>query len=83
MKKENMFIARDENGSETAYEMLLVKNVDNNPVIWYTDGTMDADGNQNVFISTYERENNTFALNRIENEELFNKCSEIFLNENK
>ena len=44
MNKEKMFIAKDENGNETAYEMLYVKNVDNKPVIWYTDGTLDEEG---------------------------------------
>ncbi|MBR5662129.1 MAG: hypothetical protein IKX00_00585 [Bacilli bacterium] len=83
MNKEKMFIARDENGVEVAYEMLLVKNVDNVPVIWYTDGTKDGEGNTNIYISTYERENNLFVLNKVENDELFNKYSEIFLNENK
>lgn len=83
MNKEKMFIARDDNNIEVAYEMLLVKNVDNVPVIWYTDGTTDADGNQNVFISTYTREGNTFALNPITDENLLNKYSDIFLNEYK
>lgn len=82
MNKEKMFIARDENNVEVAYEMLLVKNVDNIPVIWYTDGTTDTDGSQNVFISTYSREGNTFALNKIEDDNLFNKCIEIFSKEN-
>ena len=83
MKKENMFIARDENNIETAYEMLYVKNVDNIPVIWYTDGTTDSEGNKNIFISTYEREGNTLALKPINDDSLLNKYSDIFLNEYK
>lgn len=83
MNKEKMFIARDENNKEVAYEMLYVKNVDNVPVIWYTDGTSDEDGKKNVYISTYKKEGNAFLLEGIEDENLMNKYSEIFINEYK
>lgn len=78
MNKEKMFIARDEDGLEHEYEMLLVKNVENVPVIWYTDGTKDEDGRKNIYISEYERVGNTFALNPIEDDNLMNKYAEIF-----
>ena len=81
MNKEKMFIARDEDGIEKAYEMLLVKNVDSVPVIWYTDGTSDEAGNKNIYISQYERVGNSFQLNPVESEELINKYAEIFENE--
>lgn len=83
MNKEKMFITRDENNIETAYEMLYVKNVDNTPVIWYTDGSLDEEGNKNIYISTYKREGNTFVLNGIDDEELLNKYADIFSNEYK
>ena len=44
MNKEKMFITRDENNKEVAYEMLYAKNVDNVPIVWYTDGTFDEEG---------------------------------------
>lgn len=81
MNKEKMFIAQDENNREVAYEMLMTKNVDNTPVIWYTDGAIDEEGSKQVYVSTYERANNTFVLNKIEDENFLNKCIEIFLNE--
>lgn len=81
MKKEKMFIARDENNEEVAYEMLLTRSVDNIPIIWYTDGTKDEEGNTNVYISTYKREGNTFLLEPVTNDELMNKYSDIFLKE--
>ena len=83
MNKEKMFITRDENNVETAYEMLYVKNVDNTPVIWYTDGSLDEEGNKNIYISTYKREGNTFVLNGIDDDELLNKYADIFSNEYK
>jgi len=81
MNKEKMFITRDENNVEVAYEMLYVKNVDNTPVIWYTDGSLDEEGNENVYISTYERQGNTFVLNSIDDDAVLNKYADIFLNE--
>ena len=81
MNKEKMFVARDEDGVECAYEMLLVKNVDNVPVIWYTDGKTDEDVAQNVYIAEYERVNNTFALNPINDESKMQKYEDIFTNE--
>jgi hypothetical protein len=83
MNKEKMFIARDENNVDAAYEMLYVKNVDGTPIIWYTDGTVDENDNKNVFISSYRREENTFLLSAIEDDNLMNKYAEIFLNEYK
>lgn len=83
MNKEKMFITRDENNVETAYEMLYVKNVDNTPVIWYTDGSLDEEGNKNIYISTYKREGNTFVLNSIDDDAVLNKYADIFLNEYK
>lgn len=83
MNKEKMFITRDENNVEVAYEMLYVKNVDNTPVIWYTDGSLDEEGNENVYISTYERQGNTFVLNSIDDDAVLNKYADIFLNEYK
>ena len=81
MNKEKMFIARDENNVDTAYEMLYVKNVDGTPIIWYTDGTYDDDNNKNVYISSYKREGNTFLLSSIEDDNLMNKYADIFINE--
>ena len=83
MNKEKMFIAKDENGNETAYEMLYVKNVDNKPVIWYTDGTLDEEGRKNIYISYYERKDSTFALNPIEDDSLMDKYANIFISEYK
>ena len=78
-----MFIARDENGVEEEYEMLLVKNVEGVPVIWYTDGTKDEEGRKNIYISTYERVENTFSLNPVGNDALLDKYADIFQNEYK
>ena len=78
MNKEKLFIARDEDGIETKYEMLLVKNVNNNPVIWYTDGTTDEEGRKNVFISHYERTDTSFVLIPIEDDTLLEKYADIF-----
>lgn len=83
MNKEKMFITRDENNKEVAYEMLYVKNVDDTPVIWYTDGTFDEDGNKNVYISTYKRDNTTFLLEPINDDALMQKYADIFLKEYK
>lgn len=83
MNKEKMFIARDEDGNETEYEMLLVKNVDGVSIIWYTDGTKDEEGRKNIYISQYERTGNTFALNPIENDGLMEKYADIFIEETK
>ena len=83
MNKEKMFIAKDEDGNETEYEMLLVKNVDNVPIIWYSDGTKDEEGRKNIYISEYQRENNTFALNPIEDDSLMEKYADVFMNEYK
>lgn len=83
MNKEKMFITRDENNKEVAYEMLYTKNVDNVPVVWYTDGTFDEEGNKNIYISSYKRENGTFVLDAINNDELMKKYEDIFLNEYK
>lgn len=81
MNKEYMFIARDETGKEVEYEMLLVKNVDNKSVIWYTDGTTDEEGRKNVYISEYERQGNTFSLNPINDDALIDKYADIFSEE--
>ena len=83
MNKEKMFIARDENNRDVAFEMLYVKNVDDTPIIWYTDGTLDDEGKKNVYISSYQRSGNTFLLNPIENDDLMQKYAEIFINEYK
>ena len=61
--KEKMFIAKDEDGVETPYEMLMVKNVEGKPIIWYTDGTYDSENKKNVYISEYARTQNSFELN--------------------
>lgn len=81
MNKEKMFIARDENNRDVAFEMLYVKNVDDKPIIWYTDGTLDDEGKKNIYISTYQRSGNTFLLSPIENDDLMQKYAEIFINE--
>lgn len=83
MNKEKMFIARDENNRDVAFEMLYVKNVDDKPIIWYTDGTLDDEGKKNIYISTYQRSGNTFLLSPIENDDLMQKYAEIFINEYK
>ena len=83
MNKEKMFIARDENNVESEYEMLLVKNVDNDPIIWYTDGTTDEEGNKNIYISKYEKKGNTFELNPVDDDSLMEKYADIFLSEYK
>ena len=83
MNREKMFIARDENNKEVAYEMLYVRDVDNVPVIWYTDGKTDEDGRKNIYISTYKIEGKTFILEPIENDEIMQKYSDIFLSEYK
>ena len=83
MNKENMFIAKDDTGKETVYEMLLIKNVDNKPIIWYTDNSKDEDGNKNIYISSYEKTDKTFQLNPIENDSDLEKYADIFMNEYK
>lgn len=83
MNKEKMFIARDETGKESAYELLYAKSVDGTPVVWYTDGTTDDEGNKNVYISTYNKDGNTFLIESIESDELMNKYADIFINEYK
>ena len=80
MNKEKMFIVRDEDGKEFAYEMLMAKNVDGVPVVWYTDNTKDENGELNVYISSYERTEHSFRLNELTDEEL-EKYGQIFLNE--
>lgn len=81
MNKEKMFVAKDENGKEAVYEMLLVKNVDNVPVIWYTDGSYDEDNNKNIYISTYEKTDKTFVLNEITDESKMDEYADIFIKE--
>lgn len=83
MNKEKMFVAKDENGKEAVYEMLLVKNVDNIPVIWYTDGSYDEDNNKNIYISTYEKTDKTFVLNEITDESKMDEYADIFIKEYK
>ena len=81
MNKEKMFIARDENGKEIAFELLYTKNVDGKPIMWYTDGTTDDEGNKNVYVSQYKRDDNTFQIEAIEDAESIKKYADIFLNE--
>lgn len=81
MNKEKMFIAKDENGIEHEYEMLLVKRVDDVSVIWYTDGTQDEEGRKNIYISEYQRTGNTFALTPIQNDNMMEKYADIFTEE--
>lgn len=81
MNKEKLFIAKDENGVEHEYEMLLVKRVDDNSVVWYTDGTYDDEGRKNVYISEYERLGNTFTLNPVENDDKLEKYADMFTKE--
>lgn len=81
MNKEKMFIAKDENGIEHEYEMLLVKRVDDVSVIWYTDGTKDEEGRKNIYISEYQRTGNTFALTPIQNDNMMEKYADIFTEE--
>lgn len=81
MNKEKMFIAKDEDGMEKAYEMLYVKNVDSKPIIWYTDGTTDEEGNKNIYISEYKKLEKTFMLEPIEDDSLMEKYADIFINE--
>lgn len=83
MNKEKMFIARDENGIETPYEMLMVKNVEGKPIIWYTDGTFDEDNKKNIYISEYNKSANSFELNPIEDDNLMEKYADIFIEEYK
>ena len=83
MNKEKMFVAKDENGKEAVYEMLLVKNVDNVPVIWYTDGTYDKDNNKNIYISSYEKTSTTFVLNEITDNSKLEEYANIFKKEYK
>lgn len=83
MNKEKMFIARDENNKEVAYEMLLVKEVNNTPIIWYTDGSLDKEGKKNIYISSYKKEDGTFILESIEDKNQLNEYANIFLNEFK
>ncbi len=81
MNKEKLFIAKDENGVEHEYEMLLVKRVDDNSVVWYTDGTYDDEGRKNVYISEYERLGNTFMLNPVGNDDKLEKYADMFTKE--
>lgn len=81
MNKEKMFIAKDENGIEHEYEMLLVKKVDDVSIIWYTDGTTDEEGRKNIYISEYQRTGNTFALTPIQNDNMMEKYADIFSEE--
>lgn len=81
MNKEKMFIAKDETGVETPYEMLMVKNVEGKPIIWYTDGTYDSENKKNVYISEYARTQNSFELNPIEDDSKLEEYADIFINE--
>lgn len=81
MNKEKMFIAKDENGIEHEYEMLLVKKVEDVSVIWYTDGTKDEEGRKNIYISEYQRSGNTFALTPIQDDDMMEKYADIFTEE--
>lgn len=80
MDKEKMFIARDESGRESQYQMIMAKNIAGTPVIWYTDGT-EEDGNKNIFISEYEKSGNTFMLKEITDEEKLNYYADLFISE--
>lgn len=82
MSKEKLFITKDENGNEEQFEMLLVKNVDDVPIIWYTDGSFDEEGRKNVYISKYQRTETTFALSPVD-EKMMDKYADIFTKEYK
>ena len=69
MNKEKMFIVADEDGNQTALEMIKVDNVDGKSIIWYTDNKKDESGNLNVYVSSFTKEDHSFVLNPLTDEE--------------
>lgn len=69
VNKEKMFIVADEDGNQTALEMIKVDNVDGKSIIWYTDNKKDESGNLNVYVSSFTKEDHSFVLNPLTDEE--------------
>ena len=82
MNNDNFFTAIDENGKETTYKMLYCKNVDDKPIIWYTDGSTDDSGKYNIYISSYEEKNKMYLLDSIDDEVELQKYVDIFKQDN-
>ena len=69
VNKEKMFIVADEDGNQTALEMIKVDNVDGKSIIWYTDNKKDENGHLNVYVSSFTKEDHSFVLNPLTDEE--------------
>ena len=69
MNKEKMFIVSDEDGNQTVLEMLKVENIDGKPIIWYTDNKKDENDKLNIYVSSFSKEERTFVLNPLSDEE--------------
>jgi len=68
--KKNTFSMVDENGVETVYDVLFTFESDETKknYIVYTDNTRDANGNIEVYASTYEPDNPHSKLEAIKTE---------------
>ena len=69
MNKEKMFIVSDEDGNQSVLEMIKVENIDGKPIIWYTDNKKDENGKLNIYVSSFAKEEHTFVLNPLSDEE--------------
>ena len=83
MNQDNIFTTIYEFGNEVNYKILYIKNVDNIPIVWYTDGTFDKSGRQKIFISSYQKQDKIFLLSNIESEIELQKYINIFINDIK
>ena len=68
--KENKFVMIDENGVEKEYDVLFTFESDetNKNYIVYTDNSIDAKGNVEVYASTYNPDDKNSKLEAIESE---------------
>lgn len=82
MNDSNVFAAVDENGIESTYKMLYCKIIENKPIIWYTDGSVDENGKYNIYISSYKEKDKIFLLDSIDNDLEMQKYINIFKQEN-
>ena len=66
------FLLKDENGQETNCNILaIIKRKGENPIIVYTDYTLDNENKYNLFASQIIKDDNTYSLQIIDNPEEF------------
>ena len=75
-----VFEAKDEDGTENEYKMLLVKQVDGKSILWYTDDTKDEEDRQNIYVSEFSMEDGTLILKPIDDSEM-EKYITIFMDD--